>query len=312
MLAAPGSDTSGGALVSRQTDLVLPGLPGRIAGYRLEECIGRGGAGVVYLARDGRLGRKVALKVVAPELARDAAFRARFLRESRAAAALGHPHIIPVYQAGEAGGIVYLAMRYVQGGDARSLLSRVGPLGFARAWTIVAQVASALDAAHGHGLIHRDVKPASMLVDASVVGGKTPHRTGGGDFDHVYLSDFGMSKNLPGETTAAGQFAGMLDYLAPEQIEGRALDGRADLYSLACAGFELLCGTPPFGQDQGLTVMYAQLYAPPPAATARRPDLPAAVDLVLARALAKRPGRPLRDLWPVRRGTAYGAGAASR
>ena len=289
MLAGPRSDTSGGALVSRETDLVLPGLPSRIAGYRLEGYIGRGGAGVVYLARDGRLGRKVALKVVAPELARDAAFRARLLRESREAAAVGHPHIIPVYQAGEAGGIVYLVMRYVPGGDARSLLSRLGPLDFARAWSIVAQVASALDAAHGHGLIHRDVKPASMLVEASVVGGKTPRRTGGGDFDHVYLSDFGMSKNLPGETTAAGQFAGMLDYLAPEQIEGRALDGRADLYSLACTGFELLCGTPPFGQDQGLTVMYAQLYAPPPAATARRPDLPAAVDLVLARALAKRP-----------------------
>ena len=289
MLAGPGSGTSGGALVSRETDLVPPGLPSRIAGYRLEGCIGRGGAGVVYLARDGRLGRKVALKVVAPELARDAAFRARFLRESRAAAALGHPHIIPVYQAGEAGGIVYLAMRYVQGGDARSLLSRLGPLGFARAWSIVAQVASALDAAHGHGLIHRDVKPASMLVDASAAGGKPPRRTGDDDFGHVYLSDFGISKNPPGQTTAAGQFAGMLDYLAPEQIEGRALDGRADLYSLACAGFELLCGTPPFGQDQGLTVMYAQLYAPPPAATARRPDLPAAVDLVLARALAKRP-----------------------
>jgi serine/threonine protein kinase len=288
VLAGPRSDTSGGALVSRETDLVLPGLPARIAGYRLERYIGRGDAGVVYLARDGRLGRKVALKVVTPELARDAAFRARFLRESREAAAVGHPHIIPVYQAGEAGGIVYLAMRYVPGGDARSLLSRLGPLDFARAWSIVAQVASALDAAHGHGLIHRDVKPASMLVEASVVGGKTPRRTGG-DFDHVYLSDFGMSKNLPGETTAAGQFAGMLDYLAPEQIEGRALDGRADLYSLACTGFELLCGTPPFGQDQGLTVMYAQLYAPPPAATARRPDLPAAVDLVLARALAKRP-----------------------
>ena len=289
MLAGPGSGISGGALVSREADLVPPGLPSRIAGYRLEGCIGRGGAGVVYLARDGRLGRKVALKVVAPELARDAAFRARFLRESRAAAALGHPHIIPVYQAGEAGGIVYLAMRYVQGGDARSLLSRLGPLGFARAWSIVAQVASALDAAHGHGLIHRDVKPASMLVDASAAGRKPPRRTGGDDFGHVYLSDFGISKNPPGQTTAAGQFAGMLDYLAPEQIEGRALDGRADLYSLACAGFELLCGTPPFGQDQGLTVMYAQLYAPPPAATARRPDLPAAVDLVLARALAKRP-----------------------
>ncbi len=276
--------------MNHETDLVLPGMSGRIAGYRLKGYIGRGGAGAVYLARDGRVGRKVALKVIAPELGRDAAFRARFLRESRAAAVIGHPHIIPVYEVGEANGILYLAMGYVQGGDAGSLLSQSGPLGFARAWNIVAQVASALDAAHGHGLIHRDVKPASMLLAASAAGRTTPHRTGGGDFGHVYLSDFGVSKNpSPGQTTAAGQFAGMLDYLAPEQIEGRALDGRADLYSLACVGFELLCGTPPFGQDQGLTVMYAQLYVPPPAATALRPDLPAGVDLVLARALAKSP-----------------------
>ena len=266
-------------------------MPGSIAGYRLEGYIGRGGTGVVYLARDERLGRQVAFKVVAPELARDAAFRARLLRESREATVVGHPNIIPVYQAGEAGGIVYLAMRYVQGGDARSLVSRLGPLGSARAWSIIAQVGSALDAAHGHGLIHRDVKPASILVDAgSAVGGTTPGRVGDDDVGHVYLSDFGMGKNPPpDQTTAAGRFAGTLDYVAPEQIQGRALDGRADLYSLACAGFELLCGTPPFGHDQGLTVMYDQLYVPPPAATARRPDLPAAVDLVLARALAKNP-----------------------
>ena len=276
--------------MSRQADLVLPGMSGRIAGYRLEECIGQGATGVVYLARDGRLGRKVALKVVAPELAGDAAFRARFLGESRAAAALGHPHIIPVYDAGEANGMVYLAMRYVQGGDARSLVSRLGPLDVAQAWSIVAQVASALDAAHGHGLIHRDVKPASMLLDASAAAGRTPRRTGDGVPGHVYLSDFGLSSNPPpGRATAVGQFAGTLDYLAPEQIEGRVLDGRSDQYSLACAGFELLCGTPPFGQDQGETVIYAQLYAPPPGATARRPDLPAAVDVVLARALAKSP-----------------------
>jgi len=277
--------------MSRETDPVLPGMPGRIAGYRLEGYIGRGGTGAVYLARDERLGRKVAVKVVAPELAGDAAFRARFLRESREAAVVSHPHIIPVYQAGEAGGIVYLSMRYVQGGDARSLVSRLGPLGFARAWTIIAQVASALDAAHGHGLIHRDVKPASILVDSgSAVGGTTPDRIGDDDLGHVYLSDFGMSMNPPpGQITEPGQFAGTLDYLAPEQIQGLALDGRADLYSLACAGFELLCGTPPFGQDQGLTVMYDQLYVPPPAATDRRPDLPAAVDLVLSRALAKSP-----------------------
>ncbi|MGH3151106.1 MAG: serine/threonine-protein kinase [Streptosporangiaceae bacterium] len=276
--------------MSRQADLALPGMSGRIAGYRLEGCIGQGATGAVYLARDGRLGRKVALKVVAPELAGDAAFRARFLGESRAAAALGHPHIIPVYDVGEANGMLYLAMRYVPGGDARSLVSRLGPLDVASARSIVAQVASALDAAHGQGLIHGDVKPASMLVDVGAAGGKTPRRAGDDLAGHVYLSDFGMSNNPPpGRATAVGQFAGTLDYLAPEQIEGRVLDGRSDLYSLACAGFELLCGTPPFGQDQGETVIFAQLYVPPPAATARRPDLPAAVDPVLARALAKSP-----------------------
>jgi serine/threonine-protein kinase len=266
-------------------------MPGSIAGYLLEGYIGQGGTGPVYLARDERLGRKVAFKVVAPELARDDAFRARFLRESREATVVGHPHIIPVYQAGEAGGIVYLAMRYVQDGNARSLLSRLGPLDSAQAWSIIAQVASALDAAHAHGLIHRDVKPASMLVEANgAADSGTPYQAGRGDVAHVYLSGFGMSMNpLSGEPAATGKFSGTLDYVAPEQIRGRALDGRADLYSLACAGFELLCGTPPFAQDQGLTVMYDQLYVPPPPATARRPDLPAAVDAVLATALAKNP-----------------------
>ncbi len=273
------------------SDQLLRGMPGSIAGYLLEGYIGQGGTGAVYLARDERLGRKVAFKVVAPELAADAAFRARFLRESREATVVGHPHIIPVYQAGEADGMVYLAMRYVQDGTARSLLSRRGPLDSAQAWSIISQVASALDAAHAHGLIHRDVKPASMLVDASSeVDSRTPYQTGRGDVAHVYLSDFGMGMNPPpGESSATGRFAGTLDYVAPEQIRGRPLDGRADLYSLACAGFELLCGTPPFAQDQGLTVMYDQLYVPPPPATIRRPDLPGAVDVVLARALAKNP-----------------------
>ena len=273
------------------SDQLLRGMPGSIAGYLLEGYIGQGGTGAVYLARDERLGRQVAFKVVAPELARDDAFRARFLRESREATVVGHPHIIPVYQAGEADGMVYLAMRYVQDGNVRSLVSRFGSLDSAQAWNIIAQVASALDAAHAHGLIHRDVKPASMLVDASgEVDSRPPYQAGRGDGAHVYLSDFGMSMNPPpGESGATGQFAGTLDYVAPELIRGRALDGRADLYSLACAGFELLCGTPPFAQDQGLTVMYDQLYVPPPPATARRPDLPAAVDVVLARALAKNP-----------------------
>jgi serine/threonine-protein kinase len=266
-------------------------MPGKIPGYRLEGHIGEGDMAVVRLAHDERLDRKVAVKILSPELARDAAFRARLLHQVRAAAEIDHPHILPVYEAGDASGIVYVVMRYVQGGDARSLLSGLGPLAFAQAWKVIAQVASALDAAHAHGVIHRNVKPANMLFDASSeVGGRTRDGVGGHRFDHVYLSDFGMSRDWsPDEIITAVRSAGTLDYVAPEQIEGRALDGRADLYSLACAGFELLCGTAPFGQDQGLTVMYAQLYAPPPPATARRPDLPAAVDVVLATALAKNP-----------------------
>ena len=279
--------------MSRSTDPVLPGsgMPGQIAGYRLEGHLGDGDMAVVRLAHDERLDRKVAVKILAAELARDAAFRARLLHQVRAAAEIGHPHILPVYEAGDASGIVYVVMRYVQGGDARSLLSPLGPLPCGRAWKVIAQVASALDTAHAHGVIHRNVKPANMLFDAgSEVGGRTPDWAGGHRFDHVYLSDFGMRRDWsPDEIITAVRSAGTLDYVAPEQIEGRALDGRADLYSLACAGFELLCGTAPFGQDQGLTVMYAQLYAPPPPVTARRPDLPAAVDVVLATALAKNP-----------------------
>jgi tRNA A-37 threonylcarbamoyl transferase component Bud32 len=265
-----------------------PGLPslqqsGIIAGYRLDGYIGQGSKAVVYLAQDERLRRRVALKVMAPELALDAGFRARMIRESRAAAALDHPHVIPVFEAGEAGGTLYVAMRYVRGGDARSLLSRLGPFPPGYAGKIIAQIASALDAVHAHGLIHRDVRPANILLDRDDAGDMAAD-------DHAYLADFGMSQAFtPGQVIAAEQAGGSLDYLAPEQIEGRALDGRADLYSLACTGFELLCGTTPFGPDQGLTLMYAQIYADPPAASARRAGLPAAVDSVLATALAKDP-----------------------
>jgi tRNA A-37 threonylcarbamoyl transferase component Bud32 len=270
-------------------------MSGQIAHYRLSGYIGRGAMAVVYLAQDQRTGGNVALKVVAPELAGDAAFRSRFLHESRMAASISHPHIIPIYEADEAAGNLYVAMGYVQGGDARSLLNRHGPLPVDWAWTIIAGVASALDAAHAHGLIHGDVRPANMLLDTSdqsngaaqpTADGGQPAASGPG---HVYLSDFGMSRSSPSsEIIAAGQIE-PLDYAAPEQIERHDLDGRADLYSLACAGFELLCGTPPFGQDQGLTLMYAQLYAPAPSAADRRPDLPSAVDAVLATALAKNP-----------------------
>ena len=202
-----------------------------------------------------------------------------------------HPHILPVYEADEADGTVYVAMRYARGGNARSLLSRLGPLPPGYAWRIVAQIASALDAAHAHGLIHRDVQPANILLDpGDTAAGRPLEQAGDEEPGHAYLSDFGLSKAFaPSQVIAADQIGGTLHYLAPEQIEGRAVDGRADLYSLACTGFELLCGTPPFGPDQGLTLMYAQLYAPPPAATARRADLPLALDSVLATALAKDP-----------------------
>jgi serine/threonine-protein kinase len=271
--------------------LVGSGVPEKIADFRPVRYLGQGRRAVVYLAQDERGRRQVALKVLTPELARDAAFRGTMLRESRAAAALEHPHIVPVYEAGIAGQSPYVAMLYVPGGDARSLLNRLGPLSPGAASEIIAQAASALDAAHAHGLVHRDVKPANLLLGAAAgAADAVPQSSGDGGCGQVYLCDFGMARDFSlGEIIATGQLGRTLDYVAPEQIEGRALDGRADLYSLACAGFELLCGTPPFGQEQGQTVMYAQLYAPPPAATARRPALPAAVNRVLATALAKNP-----------------------
>jgi serine/threonine protein kinase len=262
--------------------LADPGSPAQIASYQTVEEIGRGGMAVVYRARDVRLGRWVALKVLSEDLARDDAFRRRFIRESRAAATVDHPNIIPIFDAGEAGGVLFIAMRYVGGQDVHHLLNRAGPLPPARATGIVAQVASGLDAAHACGLVHRDVKPANMLLGGLAEDGSE---------DHVYLSDFGISKTSQATTnlTLTGQVLGTLNYLAPEQIEGRTVDGRADAYSLACAAFEMLAGTPPFRRDQSLAVMWAQLSAPPPALTSLRPDLPAAADQVMFRALAKAP-----------------------
>jgi hypothetical protein len=260
----------------------VPGNTGQIASYEMVSELGRGGMAVVYRARDVRLGRWVALKVLGEDLARDEAFRRRFIRESRAAAAVDHPNIIPIFDAGEANGVLFIAMRYVGGQDVHSLLNRTGPLPPARATGIVAQVASALDAAHACGLVHRDVKPANMLLDGLAEDGSE---------DHVYLSDFGISKTSQSTTnlTLTGQVLGTLNYLAPEQIEGRGVDGRADAYSLACAAFEMLAGVPPFRRDQSLAVMWAQLSAPPPPLTSMRRDLPPAVDQVMARGLAKPP-----------------------
>ncbi|MEU7023029.1 serine/threonine-protein kinase [Streptomyces sp. NPDC046203] len=272
------SGTGPGLPVGRESDLIGR----RIAGYRVEAEIGRGGMAVVYRARDLRLDRTVALKLLAPELARNDTFRRRFAHESRVAAAIDHPHIVPVFEAGETEGVLYIAMRYVPGLDLRALLDRRGALEPVAAGRIAVQVASALDAAHAHDLVHRDVKPGNILV---AEGTDRDHP------EHVYLTDFGLTKkslSLTGFTTV-GQFVGTLDYVAPEQISGRPVDGRCDVYSLACVVFETLAGAPPFRRDDDMALLWAHQYDPPPALSAERAELPEAVDAVLAKALAKAP-----------------------
>ncbi|MEU9290036.1 serine/threonine-protein kinase [Streptomyces sp. NPDC048275] len=254
----------------------------QIAGYRVEREIGRGGMAVVYCARDLRLERMVALKLLAPEMARNDTFRRRFTHESRVAAAIDHPHIVPIFEAGETDGVLYIAMRYVSGLDLRALLDRDGPLPVETALRIAGQVASALDAAHEHDLVHRDVKPGNILVAR---GTDSDHP------EHVYLTDFGLTKkslSLTGFTTV-GEFVGTLDYVAPEQISGRPVDGRCDLYSLACVVYETLAGGPPFQRDEDIALLWAHQYDQPPALSERRPGIAAAIDDVLARALAKVP-----------------------
>ena len=253
----------------------------RVAGYRVEKPLGAGGTAVVYRARDERLGRLVALKVLAPALAADEEFRRRFTAESRAAAAVDDPHIIPVYEAGEATGMLFIAMRLVTGGDLRRVLARDGPLPQERAAAFLSPVAFALDAAHRAGLVHRDVTPGNILVDAQ------PDRP-----EHVYLSDFGISKAIASTArlTDSGRFLGTPEYTSPEQAQGSAVDGRADQYALACVAWHLLTGTVPFQRDNGLAVLLAHLHEPPPRLADRRPDLPDIAGQVLARAMAKEPG----------------------
>ncbi|GHD08276.1 hypothetical protein GCM10010313_28410 [Streptomyces violarus] len=254
----------------------------QIAGYRIEKEIGRGGMAVVYRARDLRLERTVALKLLAPELARNDTFRRRFTHESRAAAAIDHPHIVPVFEAGETDGVLYIAMRYVVGSDLRHLLDREGPLSPTTTLRIAAQVASALDAAHDHGLVHRDVKPGNILVAR---GTDSDHP------EHAYLTDFGLTKkslSLTGFTTV-GQFVGTLDYVAPEQISGRPVDARCDVYGFACVVYEILAGHPPFRRDDDMALLWAHQYDEAPPLTEARPDLAPQADPVLAKALAKSP-----------------------
>ena len=252
-----------------------------LLGYRIQVVLGRGGMGIVYLADDLRLKRKVALKLLSPELAEDERFRERLLAESELAASLDHPNIVPIYQAGEADGQIFISMRYVEGDDLKRVLSK-GPLSPEYAVAIVSQVASALDAAHARGLVHRDVKPSNVLVAPAA---------GHEGADHVYLADFGLTQRLvqPELSTDQGQLMGTIDYVAPEQIRGEAIDGRADVYSLGCLLFECLAGEPPFRHKSDVALLFAHLREESPSLVALRPELPDEIDSVIAKALAKDP-----------------------
>ncbi len=248
------------------------------AGYRLDGLVGRGGMGVVYRASDPRLDRPVALKLIAPKLAENAEFHRRFLRESQLAASVDHSHIVPIYEAGDDGGQLFLAMRFVQGTDLRALLRGDGPLEPVRTLALCAQVADALDAAHDRGLVHRDVKPANILIAEE------------GAEEHCYLTDFGLARgraDVP--QPAAAHLSGTVDYLAPEQIRGEAVEGRADQYGLACVLYECLVGEAPFHRERPIATLFAHLEDAPPPVHERRHELPEAIDRVLARGLAKDP-----------------------
>jgi serine/threonine protein kinase len=255
---------------------LVPGVGETFGGYAIESLLGRGGMGAVYLATHARLERKVALKVIAPELAHDEEFRARFLRESQLAASLDHPNVIPIYDAGEVDEILFLAMRYVSGPSLQTLLRARGTISGEEAIRLAEQAGGALDAAHAAGLVHRDVKPANILLSESG--------------DHAYLCDFGLAKRASSHgMTQTGSFLGTVDYCAPEQIEGRDVDGRADLYSLGAVLFHCLAGQPPYRRETDFAVLEAHLHDPPPALSTARPGLPAALDGVLATAMAKYP-----------------------
>jgi parallel beta-helix repeat protein len=248
-------------------------------GFVIDEVAGRGGMGVVYRARQRQPERIVALKVIAAGLADDPQFGARFRREATIAAQIEHPNVIPVHAVGEARGVLYIAMRFVDGNDLRTLLARQGRIEPRRAATIVDQAAQALDAAHAHGLVHRDVKPANILI--ATIGGR----------DHVYLSDFGISRHVEGSQglTGTGAFLGTIDYVSPEQARGERVDARADVYSLGCVLFEALSGSVPFPFDSDLAKLYARDSKPPPSILDRVPELSEAFELVLSRAMAKSP-----------------------
>ena len=263
----------------------LPELPlvgDEFAGYRLRAVLGRGGMSVVYQAENPRLGSDIALKVLAPQLATDDLFRARFLEESRIAASLNHPNVIPIYDMGSCDGLLYIAMRYVSGTDLRQMLKKRGRVVPATALFLLGQAARALDAAHRHGLVHRDVKPGNLLIERG---------SDDDDPDPVSLSDFGITKHAISRSglTSTGQFLGTIDYVAPEQIRGMSVLGPADQYSLGCVLYECLTGRVPFEKDLDAAIIFAHVQESPTMPTVLRPDLPPAVNEVFSRVLAKQP-----------------------
>jgi serine/threonine protein kinase len=252
--------------------------PGSIfAGYEVDSVVGAGGIGILYRARQVRLDRPVALKLVEPDVARDPVIRERLRREARMVAALEHPNVVPLYAAGEEDGTVYIVTRWVEGTELGALIRREGPLEPGRAARTAAQIASALELAHEKGLVHRDVKPSNVILTSE---------------DHVYLTDFGLAKRAG---TAAGltgveQMLGTVDYVAPEQIEGGEPDARGDVYSLGCVLFEMLTAEPPFAaQGGGMAKMWAQVNAEVPSVRERRPEVPGALEELVQSAMAKAP-----------------------
>jgi|SRR5881394_21216 len=250
------------------------------AGYRIERSLGRGGMGVLYLAVEPGLERRVALKLIAPEAATDNIFARRFAEESRIAASIEHPNVVPIYAAGEEDGIPFIAMRYVSGSDLGRRLAREGRLEPKVAAMLIGQIGNGLDAIHAAGLVHRDVKPANVLL------------SGAADEDHAYITDFGVARNVATESglTQTGRFVGTLDYVAPEQISGGAVDARADVYALGCLLFKLLTGEVPYPRDGEAARLYAHLNDPPPAPSLHATAVPMALDDVAIRAMSKQPG----------------------
>jgi Protein kinase domain len=248
-------------------------------GYRIEQRLGRGGMGVLYLAIEPGLERRVALKLIAPEAAADEVFARRFSEESRIAASIEHPNVVPIYAAGEEAGVPFIAMRYVPGADLAKRLAREGRLEPAAAVELVAQIGNGLDAIHAAGLVHRDVKPANVLL------------AGDEGSEHAYITDFGVARNVATESglTQTGRFVGTLDYVAPEQISGGGVDARADVYALGCLLFKLLVGEVPFPKDSDAARLFAHLNDPPPAPSLYVPEISMALDDVVVRAMSKNP-----------------------